>query len=290
MLMLPCTSYGSLGKEIITRHMQHLLSWGYFPTLRPSDPGEVRSCEPLSAHDFVSHIIVPEASILLIMEDLGWRGVHKLGSDEWTKTRNRAVTVWRKSREYGRGRFGEGMEGGRAVLKEVQKRLEGMKDEIDEERRGDEVRKRKRLEKKKKKKGEARGEAREPIIISDDESERNHELGSVGHAASSQASSAPDASSDTDTENVHCLRSASRPRDGATPHVVTGRSTRKSDWKSKSKSKSASPSCSGKAGRELELELEPASSFDDVESFGQSDVDEIYARMDQEPVRAGKAR
>lgn len=273
--MLPCASYGSLGKEVITRHMQHLLSWGYFPTLRPSDPGEVRSCEPLSAHDFVSHILVPEASILLIMEDLGWRGVHKPGSDEWKEARNRAATVWRKSREYGRGRFGEGMEEGRAVLKEVQKRLEGMKDEIDEERRGDEVRKKRRLDKRKRTR---KGEAREPIIISDDESERNHELGSVGHAGSSQASSAADASSDTDAENFRCLRSASRPREGATPRVVTGRSTRKS--------KSSSPSCLGGPGRELE----PASSFDDVDSFGQSDVDEIYARMDQESVRAGKAR
>lgn len=249
--------------------MQHLLSWSYFPTLRPSDPGEVRSCEPLSAHDFVSHILVPEASILLIMEDLGWRGVAKLGSEEWTEARNRAVTVWRKSREYGRGRFGEGMEGGRAVLKEVQKTLEGMREEIEVERRGDEARKKRKMEKRRRK-----GEAQEPIIISDDEIEHNHELRSVGHTGSSQASSAADASSDTDAESVRCLQSTSRQRRSATPRI-TGGSARKS----KSKSKSASPSCSGKARRR---ELEPTSSFDDVESFGLSDVDEIYARMDQE--------
>jgi hypothetical protein len=66
-------SYGNIGKSIINTHLMNLLSWGCFPTLTP--PGKQPPTSlPLTAIEFLRHVLTPEASIRLMMSDAGWVG------------------------------------------------------------------------------------------------------------------------------------------------------------------------------------------------------------------------
>jgi hypothetical protein len=66
--------------------------------------------------------LYPEASILLIMDDLGWDGGHRQLGTEWEAARKKAEKVWNASREYGRWRFRDDTEEGKRVLRDARRR------------------------------------------------------------------------------------------------------------------------------------------------------------------------
>ncbi|WVR04008.1 hypothetical protein IAU60_001007 [Kwoniella sp. DSM 27419] len=100
--------YGDLGRDIVINHFLQLREWGYFPTLRPATSTSSKtsnrhappSLDPLSWHDFISHVLVPEAANLLIMDDKGHR---------WQRpddaAYHEAVRVRRDSVRYGTWKF-----------------------------------------------------------------------------------------------------------------------------------------------------------------------------------------
>lgn len=109
-------SYGGLGQKIIIQHFQQLHSWGHLPTL------DTDAIYPLSASDFIITVLVPEAVLLLIMQDKGWNS-SKCKGDAWTTARDAAQEVRHKSAEYGRWRYREEGEAGKQVLETLAARV-----------------------------------------------------------------------------------------------------------------------------------------------------------------------
>jgi hypothetical protein len=60
----------------------------------------------MTNEEFIEHILVPEAGILLIMDDLGL-GTESRSAEDKAEMRAQAEKVWKKSREYGRWHFKE---------------------------------------------------------------------------------------------------------------------------------------------------------------------------------------
>lgn len=108
--------YGDLGRAIIIHHFQHLVKWKLL-TLRSDD------IQPLSSTDFIIHVFVPEAAILLIMQDQGWDG-EDTDREAAKAARAKAMDTHRQSGEYGRAAFREESAQGREVLGQLEATLE----------------------------------------------------------------------------------------------------------------------------------------------------------------------
>lgn len=99
------SSYGVTGRSIIADHLRNLVKWGYYPTLARR-PGEASIYEPMTNEEFIENILIPEAGILLIMDDLGSSDGSRSAGDK-AEIRAQAEKVWKESREYGRWHFKE---------------------------------------------------------------------------------------------------------------------------------------------------------------------------------------
>ncbi|WVQ94476.1 hypothetical protein IAU59_001555 [Kwoniella sp. CBS 9459] len=118
--------YGDLGRAIIINHFLNLRKWGYFPCLKSSTSSQTGhssqsaiaeqhnpiSLEPLSWHDFVSHVLVPESSILLIMQDRDHASLTDHAYDEAEAVRSRSV-------KYGTWKFREEGDEAEEILAEL---------------------------------------------------------------------------------------------------------------------------------------------------------------------------
>ena len=106
---------------------------------------------PLSAQEFISHVLIPEAAILLVMQDQGWSGGTSR-PEEWDDRRAEAFQIWRSSTEYGRYRFREDGEEAEIVYSqleelypETRRKLEGSRrrsqpiDDVEEDEEGSEL-------------------------------------------------------------------------------------------------------------------------------------------------------
>ncbi|KAL7419646.1 hypothetical protein Q5752_005559 [Cryptotrichosporon argae] len=96
--------YGGLGREVMLHHFQHLLQWGYLPSLL-SNANAASSIFPLTTNEFIDTVLVPETSVLLIMADHGWRDDAPTAGPAWSAARRAARETWRASGEYGKYRF-----------------------------------------------------------------------------------------------------------------------------------------------------------------------------------------
>jgi len=93
-------SYGQIGSELIKWHFQNMLDWGYSSPLQHDNP----SCSPLAPREFIARVLVPEAAVLLIMDDQGW--TPSPSSDvSWNEAYARAAVVRTESVEYGKVKF-----------------------------------------------------------------------------------------------------------------------------------------------------------------------------------------
>ena len=148
---------------VIHRHLHNLLDWGCFPTLRPTNQDLVPTCDPFSAQDFIKHVLIPEASILLIIDDKDYPA----DPEHLEPSKEGATTIWKNSREYGKwqvwGTTGDDIE------KAMAKRRAGWKETV----LGERCRKAKKEVQKK--------VAKKAIVISDSES-------AIGLSQISQAS------------------------------------------------------------------------------------------------------
>ena len=117
-------SYGQLGRAIILRHYEHLSQWNLLPRLS-SKEGKT-AIAPLTTTEFISHVLVPEASIRLIMSDKGWKGDQDAQSQAYTRARSEAFTIRADSIDFGRGRYSADGEEAREILEA----MEGREEEI----------------------------------------------------------------------------------------------------------------------------------------------------------------
>ena len=114
-IFVPIFSYGDLGRAIMIDHFLNLRKWGHFPSLKSStsssqpqtssqsaiaEQHNSLSLEPLSWHDFISHVLVPESSILLIMEDRRYSSLTDQAYEEAERVRSESV-------KYGTWKFRE---------------------------------------------------------------------------------------------------------------------------------------------------------------------------------------
>ncbi len=113
-------SYGHLGRAILLRHFQNLLKWGFLPTLTVNH-GSSSSIFPLSTNDFICHVLVPEAAILLIMEDKGHTTEQVANSPERVAARAEACRARKKSVECGRWRFRADGDEAEAILNKLER-------------------------------------------------------------------------------------------------------------------------------------------------------------------------
>ena len=72
--------------------------------------------------DFICHILVPEAAILLMMEDIGWTGKWPAGSVKWNAARIEASRQREKSVEYGRWKFRADGEEAEVIFRKLEER------------------------------------------------------------------------------------------------------------------------------------------------------------------------
>ncbi|ODO09284.1 hypothetical protein I350_02884 [Cryptococcus amylolentus CBS 6273] len=113
--------YGELGRVIMTDHFQKLQQWNYLsPCVPPARPGSditddlILPISPLSAADFIANVLVPEASIFLIMDDNQCRSFDRDAYDDAARTRE-------ESAQYGNTKFREGDRQAKKLLEELRK-------------------------------------------------------------------------------------------------------------------------------------------------------------------------
>lgn len=100
-------SYGDIGQAIMIRHFQNLILWGHLKLNAATSP--------LPETDFIVTVLVPEAAVLLTMEDNEWKSAINKG-EEWENARSRAMETCKRSGPYGYWRFrGDGDEGRRVL-------------------------------------------------------------------------------------------------------------------------------------------------------------------------------
>ena len=115
---LTCLSYGLMGRAVLHRHFQNLMKWGFLAALA-STSAAPSPIHPLSTQEFISHVLIPEAAILLVMQDQGWsRGTSR--PEDWDDRRAEAFQIWRGSTEYGRYRFREDGEEAEVVYSQLE--------------------------------------------------------------------------------------------------------------------------------------------------------------------------
>ncbi|TYJ54639.1 hypothetical protein B9479_004673 [Cryptococcus floricola] len=113
--------YGELGRVIMTDHFQKLQQWNYLsPCVPPARPGSditddlILPISPLSAADFIANVLVPEASIFLIMDDNQCRSFDRDAYEDAARTRE-------ESAQYGNTKFREGDRQAKKLLEELRK-------------------------------------------------------------------------------------------------------------------------------------------------------------------------
>ncbi|RXK41381.1 hypothetical protein M231_01286 [Tremella mesenterica] len=92
--------YGSLGRAILNRHFRYLFKWYSSSLIDPH--GDLWA--PLSTNDFITHVLIPETAILLIMLDQ--ESSDKVNMN-FAAAYDHASKVREQSSEYGRWRFRE---------------------------------------------------------------------------------------------------------------------------------------------------------------------------------------
>ncbi|WWC87666.1 uncharacterized protein L201_002557 [Kwoniella dendrophila CBS 6074] len=115
--------YGDLGRTIIIHHFFSLRKWGLLPTLKNCDPHHPPSLDPLGWTEFVQNVLVPEASILLIMSD---QGKTKFSRQSYEKAKQLRM----ESVNYGTWRFREDDGDAQATLEILQDGKEEKKSRI----------------------------------------------------------------------------------------------------------------------------------------------------------------
>jgi len=134
-------SYGHLGRTILLQHYLNLLHWGLLPELDVDPIDGTYPTSPLTPLEFITHVVVPEAAILLIMGDQGWTGEYNDTTEQWGKARQKAYNTWLKSGEYGRARFSTDDAEGTDILSSIQDRTKEIKRACKRRRKGKIVKK-----------------------------------------------------------------------------------------------------------------------------------------------------
>ncbi|WVQ73840.1 hypothetical protein IAR50_003421 [Cryptococcus sp. DSM 104548] len=113
--------YGELGRVIMTDHFQKLRQWNYlYPCVPPARPGSditddlILPIDPLSPSDFIANVLVPEASIFLIMDDNQCRSFDEDAYEDAARMRE-------ESAKYGDTKFREGDRQAKMLLEELRK-------------------------------------------------------------------------------------------------------------------------------------------------------------------------
>ncbi|WWC68837.1 uncharacterized protein I206_102772 [Kwoniella pini CBS 10737] len=120
--------FGELGRTILINHFMSLRKWGYYPSLKSSDPHHPPSLTPLSWTEFLSHVLIPEASILLIMSNKGATTFTEKAYGEAKKIRKESVT-------YGNWKFREDDEDSQEILATLHENKEAKKERLKRYRR-----------------------------------------------------------------------------------------------------------------------------------------------------------
>jgi hypothetical protein len=90
---------------VISEHFRNLISWGRLPTLTKDN----KYVTPMTSHEYIEHIMIPEASILLIQDDLAMeKGLATTKGR--ASVRKEAEEIWKASAEYGKWKFRESSE------------------------------------------------------------------------------------------------------------------------------------------------------------------------------------
>ena len=111
--------------------IQHYLSLVRWKYLLPSTDFDTSPIYPLSTVDFILNILVPEASIRLIMQDKGWRGEQPPHSPAWESAWKDASQVRYSSVSFGIMRWRSNDEECRSILEEVRQGEGEMKQRIE---------------------------------------------------------------------------------------------------------------------------------------------------------------
>ncbi|KAK4685605.1 hypothetical protein P7C73_g4547, partial [Tremellales sp. Uapishka_1] len=207
--------YGDLGRLIISTHFQNLLKWGLLPT---------GNMQPLTPADFISFVLVPETSVLLIQDHEG-------------VTKAEAIDQWKRSSLYGRWRFRDDGEEAKRIMKEIKLGLESREERAREARERDRVEEVMQREKRRKTPLETRGmsdsaesDSQEILRISvESGSEQEVERGRRDDGSESDDSitpiSKPDLSDSTRATSVSSMssRTSSTPTKRMKPHEVQTR-------------------------------------------------------------------
>lgn len=118
-------SYGDLGRAIMIRHFQNLIAWGHLILGAKT--------APLLETDFIVTVLVPEAAVLLTMEDEEWDGSVVKG-EEWKGARVEAMEICRRAGPYGYWRFRGDGEEGLHVLQRVEQAAPRKRQRLDDAR------------------------------------------------------------------------------------------------------------------------------------------------------------
>ncbi|KAK8861379.1 hypothetical protein IAR55_002198 [Kwoniella newhampshirensis] len=111
--------FGELGRIVMTDHFQRMRNRGLLqpsiPPARSSSSHNPVAIHPLTANDFITTILVPEAAILLIMSD---QGVDSFDEEAYL----RAAEIRAKSATYGEWKFRTDDEAAQDILEKIRNR------------------------------------------------------------------------------------------------------------------------------------------------------------------------
>ena len=113
-----------MGRRLILDHFLNLANWKFLEL-------DASQIHPLSSSEFILHVMVPEASVLLIMEDDGWTGEQPFRSTDWVAARTEACRIRLSSIKFGQGRYREDAEEYRKIIAEVEEMREDLKSTIE---------------------------------------------------------------------------------------------------------------------------------------------------------------
>ncbi|WWC99098.1 hypothetical protein V866_005993 [Kwoniella sp. B9012] len=114
--------YGDLGRVILIEHFLSMRKWGCYPWLKSDTPMYPDLIDPLSWTEFVTHILVPEASVLLIMDDRGHGHGHCHGEGY-----EESVKIRKESVGYGTWKFREDDDDSKIVMDGLMNRKDDKK-------------------------------------------------------------------------------------------------------------------------------------------------------------------
>ena len=109
-----------------------MVRWKQF--LSPTDTG-ASPIHPLGVNEFVYNVLVPEASIRLIMQDKGWQGEQQAYCPSWEAAWEDASQVRTSSVLFGSSRWRTDDPECLAILEQIREEDEKMRDLIERTRR-----------------------------------------------------------------------------------------------------------------------------------------------------------